>query len=127
MKPRFRITPLQLLFAALLAIFGHCAQGCRDQYPDPPGIEGRWKQLTGATVPREYLLDDGLFTQETLFGSTTVASITFPYAERGDTLLIGGDENNPPRTWITRLIGDGAMEVKDRQGNFQFTYILERL
>ena len=127
MKPRFRITPLQILLAALLCLYGYCASGCRDQHPLPPGIEGRWKQLTGAPVPREYVLDAGLFTQETLFGSQVVASITFPYAERGDTLLIGGDENNPPRTWITRMIGDGAMEVKDRQGNFQFVYILERL
>jgi len=100
---------------------------CRDQYPDPPGIEGRWKQLTGITGERYHTLQDNLLTQETYVGNTLVASLQFTYALRGDTLIIGGDGANQPRTWITRLIGDQVMEVRERAGMFELYYLLERL
>jgi len=100
---------------------------CRDQYPEPPGIEGRWRQLTGITGERYHTLQDNLLTQETYVGNTLVASLQFTYAQRGDTLIIGSDGANSPRTWITRLVGDQVMEVRERAGMFELYYLLERL
>ena len=50
-------------------------------------------------------------TQSTLVGSQVVAWLQFVYSEQGDTIRIGGDPNNLPRTWIVRYIGDCAMEA----------------
>lgn len=115
-----------ILFLLFGAIVWTNILSCHDVEPLPPGIEGRWHQLTGLTGDRYHTLHDNLLTQDTYAAGTLVASLQFTYAQRGDTLIIGGDGTNPPRTWITRLIGDQVMEVRERVGLFELYYLLER-
>ena len=96
-----------LLFALCLLL-----PACRDQHPPAPSIEGRWRQLVGVAGQREYDFRNGVVVQQTIAAGAVVASLQFVYAERGDTVLIGGDEQNAPRTWVVRFLGDGAMEAR---------------
>ncbi len=91
----------------ILALFS-----CRDQNPPPlPGIEGAWRQLIPVHPPTQYVFHDGVMTQTVFVGADPVAEIQRTYAERGDTLLIGGDVGDPARRWLLRYIGDGALEA----------------
>lgn len=114
-----------LLLLLLLAI------SCGDQSSLPvPALEGRWSQLVPDHPPTEYDFRNGLVTQSTFFAGNTVASLQFVYSQRGDTVSIGGDLNNQPRTWIIRFIGDGAMEAKQlpqTQPGLGGYFIFERL
>lgn len=88
------------------------ALSCGDQSRLPlPSIEGRWRQLIPENPPRTYEFRNGVVTQSTLVGSQVVAWLQFVYSEQVDTIRIGGDPNNLPRTWIVRYIGDCAMEA----------------
>lgn len=92
--------PIALLFVLF---------ACRDQYAPPPTIEGHWRQTTSPYWLLDF--DDGLLIQEAKFGGGTLTVLHFVYAERGDTLYIGGDTNNQPRTWVVRLIGDNDLKA----------------
>lgn len=95
-----------------------------------PGMEGRWHTLIPAGPPQwQYELHDGMMTQWSEVGGTVVSWNEYPYAQRGDTITIGGDENNPKRKWIFRLIGDGAADVRQLPATtpgIGARYILER-
>lgn len=114
MKPtRFRITPLHLLVAFLLAIFGYCASACRD-VDALPAIEGDWRQTAPASPGWTYTFDNSIVTQRVKDFGATLSTLQFTYAQRGDTLYIGGDENNPPRLWLIHLLGDIDMKAYQR-------------
>jgi len=69
---------------------------------DATMIEGHcWADLTGTVGPEWcYCFERGLLTQTYYGFGATFSSLSFPYAIRHDTVLIGGDANNPPRTWL---------------------------
>jgi hypothetical protein len=127
-NPSFpRFTWLHLLVALLLLLLG-VLMGCRDQYAPLPDIEGTWRQTTS---PYWHLdIDNGLLKQKAKFGGTTVTMLQFTYAERRDTLYIGGDLNNAPRTWVVRLIGENdlkAVEVSSDTSAVWPVYYFERI
>lgn len=97
---------------ALPLLFILSLLSCRDRPGPEPGIEGLWRQMIPVHPPRTYDFRNGVVTQSTTFAGSPVATLQFVYTERGDTLLIGGDLNNPPRTWLLRFIGDGALEAQ---------------
>lgn len=103
---------------------------CGDQKtPLPPSIEGHWRQLIPVHPPTEYDFRNGIMVQTISAAGQQVAAIERPYAERGDTVLIGGNTNDPQRTWVVRLLGDGAMEasqISADAGGLGGYYILER-
>lgn len=118
-------SPVLFLFVFL---FMKCTKP--EAFEPMPTIEGRWTTLIPAGAPRwQYELHDGLMTQWTEDFGTVLSHNIYPYAQRGDTLVIGGDENNPPRKWIIRLIGDGAADVTQlpvTTPGIGARYILER-
>jgi hypothetical protein len=117
MKPyrpsRFRLSWAHLVIALLLIAFGWCQSRCRDQYPLPPGIEGQWRQTTSPYWLLDF--DNGLLTQKAKFAGQPLTVLQFTYAERLDTLYIGGDLSNAPRTWLVRLIGDNDLKAVELQ------------
>lgn len=130
MKPyqpsRFRFSWVHLVTALLLLGFGWCTTRCRDQYALPPGLEGQWRQTTSPYWDIDF--DNGILTQKAKFTGQTLTVLQFTYAERGDTLFIGGDQNNPPRTWLLRLIGDNDLKVVEVEPEQQVwpVYYFER-
>jgi hypothetical protein len=94
-----------------------------------PGIEGEWRQVVPAHPVWLYSIRDNIFHQTVTDFGQVLADRQFPYAQRGDTLFIGGDANQVPRVWVFRMMGDGAAEVTDiPQGplNLNPVRILER-
>ena len=85
---------------------------CRHESPLPT-IEGQWKQLVPDHPAWEYDITDNLFRQTVTDFGVVLSDLQFPYAQRGDTLFIGGDAVNLPRVWVVRLIGDKAAEVQE--------------
>jgi len=112
MKPyRFKLTWQQIAFAALLALLGFLLSRCKDLDPPPPGIEGQWRQVTSPYWMLDF--DNGILTQKAKFSGQPLTVLQFTYAERGDTLYIGGDLHNPPRTWLTRLLSDNDLKATE--------------
>lgn len=96
------------IIAALLLL----AAACRDRDDlSQHSIEGRWRKLVPANPPTEYDFRDGVMTQTFFVGSQPVASLQRVYAERDDTLLIGGDVGDPQRRYLLRFIGSEVVEV----------------
>lgn len=84
---------------------------CADRDPLPAGIEGRWQRLIPVHPPATWTIRDGLILQEiSAPGGVVVSSVEIPYAQRGDTLILGGDLSTPPRRYIARLIGADVLE-----------------
>lgn len=112
MKPhRFRFTRAHLIAAVLLVVIGKCATSCADQDAPPPGIEGRWHQVTSPWW--EFTFDNGIVTQEAKGFGASLSTLQFPYTERGDTLYIGGDLSNPPRRWLFKHLGPDDLKVRE--------------
>ena len=67
---------------------------------EPLSIEGHWVDMTGTFAPDwHYHFEDGLMTQYYITAGATLSELSYPYAIRDSTILIGGDATNPPRTW----------------------------
>lgn len=109
MKTRFRFNRWHIIFALALMLFGWCMSRCKDQRPPAPGIEGQWRQVTSPYWLLDF--DNGILTQKAKFSGQPVTVLQFTYAERGDTLYIGGDLHNAPRTWLMRLITDTDLKA----------------
>lgn len=106
---RFRFSWWHLLIAAALILLALLMQSCRDQYPLPSGIEGRWRQTTSPWWLLDF--DNNILIQKAKVGGSTVSMLQFTYAERGDTIYIGGDLDNPPRIWVVRLLSDNDLKA----------------
>jgi len=90
----------------ILAVF---LLACRKETPqlfipdphDATRIEGHWADMTGTLAPDwHYHFDAGLLTQSYTKAGATLTSLTYPYAIRRDSVFIGGDATNIPRTWL---------------------------
>lgn len=90
-----------------------CLIACRHDQEPKPTIEGEWVQLVPNHPNWEYDISDNLFRQTVTDFGVVLSDLQFPYAQRGDTLFIGGDAANNPRIWIVRLIGERAAEVTE--------------
>lgn len=95
---------MKLLLPLLLLLIS-----CKDLDPPPPGIEGQWRQVTSPYWLLDF--DNGILTQKAKFSGSALTVLQFTYAERGDTIYIGGDFNNAPRTWLVRLLGDNDLKA----------------
>lgn len=112
--PRYRFTWQEVVFFAALLLLAALCHGCRDQDPPPPGIEGAWKQTAPESPGWVYYFDNGIVTQQAKGFGASLSFLQFTYAERGDTLYIGGDMVNPPRTWVLYFLGDNDLKVREQ-------------
>lgn len=95
-------------------LIGLLASRCADADPLPPGIEGSWRQTAPASPGWVYTFDNGLVTQRVDAFGATLSVLTFTYAERGDTVYIGGDAVNEPRLWLVKMLGPADMKVREK-------------
>ena len=110
---RFRITWLHLLAAVLLTLFG-LLSSCKDQDPLPLSVEGVWQQRLPATPGWTFTFQDGVLTQYHNGFGATLSWGQYNYAQRGDTLYISGDENDPARVWHIELLTERDMKVREQ-------------
>lgn len=101
-----------VLVAALVA---SCGDGQRPM-PADCGIQGRWTALVPDNPDWQYHFERGLLTQFTTFAGTTISEKQYPYALRGDTLLIGGDAHDAPRRWVLRFECCDVVEIQHLAG-----------
>lgn len=122
-------TPLDLclaevvLWIMLMLVAFSCGDGNK---PPLPSIEGEWRSLIPKQPDWRYQFRRGLLTQYTTVGNTTISSKTYPYAERGDTLYIGGDQFDPPRRWLLKWECHTVVEVKQLDVQFPQLWWLRR-
>ncbi len=84
-----------------------------DPAPVPYTIEGAWARLTDPEWKGwHYTFQDNILTMAYHTGPTVVSTLQYPYAERGDTLLIGGDTLNDPQTWVLHFECAEVVEVR---------------
>lgn len=130
-KPsRIKLTRWHLLAALLLAAFGYCMQGCRDQYPlepdphDASRIEGRWKGLSSPFW--DYYFHSPHLRQQVVVAGTVVADQAYVYGTRNDTLWASGDGGD--RVWKLLFLNDTLAEVRDVSGVLQMpAFYLRRM
>lgn len=80
---------------------------------DASRIEGRWVDMTGTLFPDwHYHFDQGLINQQYEQAGAVLADLTYPYATRKDSVFIGGDATNPPRTWVLNFECEEIVEVR---------------
>jgi len=99
-----KLTTICLLFALVFA----CNKS-DNRPPEPPGIEGHWVNLTDTHPDWQYLFDDNILTQYIVDFGDTITSQQYTYATRHDTIIIGGDINNPTRQWQLNFICDSVV------------------
>lgn len=103
----------KVLFFLLLFVYA-CEKDVSLQANDASRIENAtWKSLTATTPDWKYTFDKGILIQSLPAFSTVITSYTFPYAIRHDTVFIGGDATNPPRTWIVTFHCDSVAQVQE--------------
>lgn len=89
-----------IMLALLAALLILPLVSCEKDPPPQPTIEGRWVDMTGTFAPDwHYQFQNGLLTQSYIKAGTTITTLTYPYAVRDSTVIIGGDATNPPREW----------------------------
>jgi hypothetical protein len=80
---------------------------------DAARIEGRWMSLFPSHPEYLYSFESGLLRQShTAFGAV-ISDNTYTYATRHDTLHIGGDANNLPRTLLLYFHCDSIVEARN--------------
>ncbi len=95
---------------------------CGDHLPPIDTIEGRWYSSDPYEPEWTYDFQRGITTF-----STPAYTKTFVYAERSDTLYLGGDGHTDPRIWLLRFEHAGRIQV-DRVGYPIYRHIvLERV
>ena len=100
-----------LLFGAF--IWTQALLSCRD-VEHLQIIDGDWRQTAPASPGWTFHFDNGILTQRVDKFGGTITALQFTYAQRGDTLYIGGDEHNGPRLWIVNLLGERDMKARQR-------------
>ncbi len=91
---------------------------CRDEGPEPVySLEGgTWTELTGTlNADWHYTFDAGLLQQEYTGFGANLSTLSFPYAQRADTVFIGGDAANPPRRWVLSWQCADVVQVRNEQ------------
>lgn len=84
--------------------------------PDPVAperLEGHWLRILPEHPEWNYDFQDHLLTQYIIDFGDTITLLQFPYATRGDTVLIGGDPQNEPRVLLFNFICDSVANVRD--------------
>lgn len=90
------------LFICTLLLFS-----CKKEPAPPPDpldasrIVGNWRDMTGTFSPDwNYQFEDGILTQSYDKFGAQLTTLTYPYAIRNDTIIIGGDVTNIARKWV---------------------------
>ena len=91
-----------------------------------PTIEGRWYSMLPSHPNWLYDFHNGLLTQSVTEFGAVVSTRTYPYAERGDTLIIGGDLSNPVRRWVLTFESAGIVAVEQLDVQFITLRYLKR-
>jgi len=114
MQITFKFKIMRYLIPILL-LLSACAeeQTISDPY-DASRIVGTWRSMVPANPDWVYQFDGQGFMRQTFhFGGATLSSLEYPYATRQDTVFIGGDANDPARTWMVRFECDSILEVRN--------------
>jgi len=106
MKKLFKITPILALLGIMLY---QCQKSPKEEAL--PTISGHWVNLTDIHPDWQYEFTDNVLTQYIVDFGATIAWQQYPYAVRGDTVLIGGDTNDPNRIWKVTFWCDSIAEV----------------
>lgn len=110
----------QTIFTLLLLV---CLMAACKEEQTPPfnpqdarHLEGHeWTNLTGALHPEwHYCFEGGLLTQRYVEFGATLSTITLPYAIRQDTVYIGGNATNNPRTWVLYFECEDVVQVAEQ-------------
>jgi hypothetical protein len=98
-----------VILLTLCVSFFSCKE---DHYPETqPTLEGSWKRLMPFGPDWKYHFDGGFMRQTLQEFGATVSDLEYPYATKADTVVIGGDLNDPARTWKVAFVGDSVLEV----------------
>lgn len=101
------------LLTFLLCMLLHI--GCdkrQDELPtDATRIEGHWRSMLPAHPDWQYDFDRGILTQSLEDFGAPLVQYQFPYATRADTVTIGGDATNGPRSWKVYFYCDSIVKV----------------
>lgn len=73
---------------------------CGDQKAPLPTITGQWYSLLPSHPNWLYDFRNGILTQSVTDFGAVLSTKQYPYTERGDTVYIGGDLNEPQRKWL---------------------------
>lgn len=117
------------LFVALLAMlsFISCKKDPQPSTDYAAGIEGRWVDMTGTFAPDwHYHFEDGLLTQHYFKAGVTLSILSYPYAIRDSTVIIGGDATNAPRGWRLNFECSDVVQVIQYSPQFGQRFWLKR-
>jgi len=103
------------------------ACACGDNKAPLPTIEGLWQAMIPAKPNWQYDFQNGLLTQYVTDFGKPLSTRQYPYAMRGDTLIIGGDEQNPPRRWLLTFKCERIIETKPLNQQLAEVLYLERV
>lgn len=113
--------------AYTLLLFSTLLVSC-EKDPPFPSIEGHWVDMTGTFAPDwHYHFDDGLLTQEYFVLGVTLASLTYPYAIRDSTIIIGGDATNNPREWTIYFECNDVVQITQTSDQLSPRFWLKRV
>jgi hypothetical protein len=115
------------LFALLI-----CLSACHKDPPPPEPhyaatIEGRWVDMTGTFSPNwHWQFEAGLLTQYYFQANTVITTLTYPYALRDSTIIIGGDATNFPREWDVLFECEDVVQVTQSNTQLSQRFWLKR-
>ena len=119
---------LTILF--VFSLFIACKEKV-DIIPDPSDasrIEGDWVDMTGTFAPDwHYHFESGLLTQSYIKAGATLSEISFPYAIRDSTIIIGGDATNAPREWNVLFECEDVVQITQSSNQLGQKFWLKRL
>lgn len=78
---------------------------------DATRMEGQWRLLLSGHPDWQYGFHEGILTQSVTDFGVPITTLQFPYAVRRDTLQVGGDASNLPRTYKVYLHCDSIAEM----------------
>lgn len=122
----------QTIFTLLLLV---CLMASCKEEQTPPfnardarQLEGHeWTNLTGALHPEwHYCFEGSLLTQRYVEFGATLSTITLTYAIRQDTVYIGGNATNAPRTWVLYFECEDVVQVAEQGAVLSQVFWLKR-
>lgn len=111
-------------FSFLIFILLFAISSCDKETTDP--LQGSWESIVPNRPEWVYSFDRGVMTQTTAFGGSVLSVKQYPYAERGDTLVIGGDATDAPRRWLITFTGSDVIEIVHLDGALATPKFLKR-